>query len=312
MQKKKHPEWGFYTVFIAPSLLIIIGLFCFKSSLPFRVEEIKPVRDFLFQATQTASQEELERLRSIFSKPFVYEGEGDQYYLFASQNNEYLLKFFKMRKLTPKYWLNYIPFPWLEQERLNKIGHRERARQEVFGNFKSAFEEFRHQTSLCFIHFFNTNWLKSRVQIFDQENSPHWVNLDGVPFVLQRKTVKLFDYVEDLILKNKNKEAISSLVLLLDLVKDRCLRGFADQDGDLERDYGFVGNRAVFIDVEGLEKDESLKNPLSVLREVFKISQKINDWLSLHHPHLLLEFQKDAQDLLGMLEEIKIDTGVLE
>jgi len=303
MDKKKPRDWGLNTVFIAPVLLCIIGLFCFKSSLPFRVEEIRPVRDFSFQATQTASQEELERLRAIFSKPFTYIDEGDQYYLFVSQNNEYLLKFFKMRKLTPKYWLNYIPLPWLDQQRLNKIGYRERARQEVFGNFKCAFEEFRHQTSLYFIHFFNTNWIKARVQIFDRQSSSHWVSLDTVPFVLQRKTTKLFEYIEGLLQEDKPKEAVSSLLLVLDLVKDRCLRGFADQDGDLESDYGFVGNRAVFIDVERFEKDETLKSPLSVLREVFKVSQRISEWLTFKHPELLPEFQKESLDLLSMLEE---------
>ena len=301
--QKKRERQGIF-IFIAPFLLLVVGLFCFKSSLPFRVEEIRPVRDFSFQAAQTVSQEDLERLRVIFSQPFTYLSEGDQFYLFVSQNNEYLLKFFKMRKLTPKYWLNYIPLPWLEQERLNKIGHRERVRQELFGNFKVAFEEFRHQTNLFFIHFFNTNWLKAKVCILDQEGVPHWVALDSVPFVLQKKTTKLFDHIEELVQKGRTKEAVSSLLLVLDIVKDRCQRGFTDQECDLEKNYGFIGNRAVFIEIEKMMKDEYLKSPLSTLREVFKVSQKINEWLEKKQPSLVAEFQKEAQDLISFLEEI--------
>jgi hypothetical protein len=134
-KKKKKSEWKLVAIFIAPLSLCIIGLFCMKSSLPFRVEEIYPNRNFSFQVAQTLSQEELEKLRTIFSEPFTYLKEGDQFYVFVSKREEYLLTFFKMRKLTPKYWLNYIPLPWLDQQRLNKIGHRERARQELFGSF---------------------------------------------------------------------------------------------------------------------------------------------------------------------------------
>ncbi len=303
-QQKKKRDWGIFSLLVAPFSLCVVGLFCFKSTLPFSVEEIRPVRDFSFQAAQTSSQEELEKFRSVFSKPFVYSKETDLCYIFVSQNNEYIIKFFKMRKLTPKYWLNYVPFPWLEQERLNKIGHRERTRQELFGNFKTAFEEFRHQTTLVFIHFFSTNWLKTKVQLIDQQNSLHVVSLDTVPFVLQRNPKPLFEYVEELIQKEKTKEAISSLLLVLDLVKDRCQRGLADQDSELEFDYGFIGNRAVFTQIGRMQQDDSLKTPLSTLREVFKVNQKITDWLKKNHPSLAVEFQKEAQDLLSLLEEL--------
>ncbi len=303
-QQQKKRDWSIFALFITPLSLCLVGLFCFKSSLPFYLEEIRPVRDFSFQAAQTASQEELERLRSIFSKPFHYLKETDLCYLFASQNKEYIIKFFKMRKLTPKYWLNYIPVPWLEQERLNKIGHRERVRQELFGNFKTAYEEFRHQTSLVFIHFFSTNWLKTKVQLFDQQNSLHSVSLDTVPFVLQKNPTMIFDYIEELIQKGKRKETISSLLLVLDLVKDRCQRGIADQDIELGDDYGFIGNRAVYMQIGRMRQDDSLKTPLSMLREVFKVNQKITEWLKKNHPELISDFQKESQDLISMLEEV--------
>lgn len=304
MEKKKtRPEWKLVAIFIAPLLLLIMGLFCMKSSLPFRVEEIRPTRHFSFQTVQTLSQEELEKYRAVFSQPFTYSGEGDQFYVFISQKGEYLLTFFKMRKLTPKYWLNYIPLPWLEQQRLNKVGHRERARQELFGSFKTAFEEFRHQTGLLVVHLFGTNWFKTKVHLIDQEGSSHWVALDRVPFILQKNPVPLSQYIEQLLEKGKNKEAVSSLLFILDLVKDRCQRGLADQDSFLECDYGFIGSDPVFIDVGQMVPDESLKTSLNTLREVFKVSQKIISWLEEHHPSLVEEFRKEAHDVLSFLEE---------
>lgn len=303
-KKKKGSEWKLVAIFIAPLILLTMGLFCMKSSLPFRVEEIRPTRNFSFQVAQTLSQEELERFRAVFSQPFTYSREGDQFYVFASQKGDYLLTFFKMRKLTPKYWLNYIPFPWLEQQRLNKIGHRERARQELFGSFKTAFEEFRHQTGLLVVHLFGTNWFKSKVHLIDQEGSSHWVSLDRVPFILQKKPMPFSQHIEHLLEQGKNKEAVSSLLFILDLVKDRCQRGLADQDSFLECDYGFIGNNPVFIDVGQMVPDDSLKTSLNTLREVFKVSQKITAWLEESHPSLVKEFQKEANDLLSLLEEL--------
>ncbi len=303
-KRDKKNNWEIPAALVMPALLCIVGLFCFKSSLPFCVEEIRPVRDLSFQATQTTSQKEIERLQSVFFQPFTYLSETDQCYLFASKDNEYVIKFFKMRKITPKYWLNYIPFPWLEEERLNKIWHRERSRQELFGNFKKAFDGFRHQTSLFFVHFFSTNWIKSKVHIIDKQNVSHSIYLDSIPFVLQKTTVSISNYIEKLVEEEKEGEAISSLLLILDLVKDQCQRGFAERDGFLEKSYGFIGNRAVFIEVERLIRDDSLKSSLSTLREVFKVSQKMSEWLEKTHPSLIKEFQKEAHDLISMLENL--------
>ena len=97
---------------------------------------------------------------------------------------------------------------------------------------------------------------------------------------------------------------MSSLLLVLDLVKDRCQRGFADQDSNLETDYGFIGTRAVLIEVDKMVQDDSLKNPLSTLREVFKVSRKISNWLQEKHPSLVEEFQKESQDLISVLEDL--------
>ena len=146
--------------------------------------------------------------------------------------------------------------------------------------------------------------MKSKVHIIDQQNASHYISLDSIPFVLQKKTLLLFSYVDELIQKEKTKEAMSSLLLVLDLVKDRCQRGFAEQDGSLEKNYGFIGNRAVFVDVERLVQDDSLTTPLSTLREVFKVSQKISEWLDKTHPSLTAEFEREAQDLISMLEDL--------
>jgi hypothetical protein len=303
VKKQKKQGWKLLSVVLSPLLLLVIGLFCCKSSFSFHLNEIRPTRDFPFQTVQTVSKEEQQKLHMIFSQPFYYLSEGDRCYVFESQDHEYVLKFFKMKNLTPKYWLNYIPLPWLEKLRIYKVGGRERARQETFGGFKIAFEEFRHQTGLLFVHLFQTNWLKTRVRVKDAEQRTHLIALDSVPFVLQKKAVLLCDYVDHLIQNKKEKEAVGSLLLVLDLIKERSQRGLSGDETKIELDYGFIGDKPVYMDVGHMLHDESLKNPLNTLRSVFRASQDMEEWVKNHYPSLLFEFHKEVQDLLSLLEE---------
>jgi hypothetical protein len=300
--RKKKQSWKLISIALSPLLLLVLGLFCCRSSLSFHINEIRPSRDFPFQSVSTVSKEEYEKLQWIFSRPFLFLEEEEQCYSFQSQ--DYVIKFFKMKRLTPKYWLNYIPFPWLEKLRLSKIGERERTRQETFGSFTMAFEEFRVQTGLLFIHLFRTEWIKARVQVKDQQGFPHIISLDSVPFILQKKAKTLSEYMESLARQNRKQEILSSFLLILDLVRDGCQHGLALQDsGYIERDYGFIGTQAVCINPGHMIRDESLKNSLNALREVLKVSKRVEIWLGGHHPDLVKPFQKEVQDLLSLLEE---------
>lgn len=302
-KRKKKQSWKLVLIVLFPLLLLCIGLFSAKSTLSFHVDQIRSKGAFSFQTTKTLSKQELQRLQSIFSEPFHYLTEGERCYVFESQNQEYVIKFFKMKKLTPKYWLNYIPFPWLEKLRMYKVRGRERARQETFGGFKAAFEEFRYQTDLFFTHLLGTDWLKVKLEVIDREGIHHQIFLDTIPFVLKKKALLVPDYIKGLVAQGKKKEAVTSLILLLDLVRDFCQRGLTSESDSVIEDYGFIGDQVVCINSGYILSNDSLKVPLNTFREVFRVSQILEDWLELTEPELLDEFRKQVEDLLCLIEE---------
>ena len=67
------------------------------------------------------------------------------------------------------------------------------------------------------------------------------------------------------------KEALLSVVALIGA---RCEKGIFDEDAKLHRNVGFVGNRAVFIDVGRFRKSAVDKK-----QEVMKVVQPLQAWL---------------------------------
>lgn len=276
---------------------------CFFHNDSFSLDKIRPSRDFSFQATTNHSQKELETLRQILSQPFTYLAERNDTYVFISKDQQQVIKFFKMKEMTPKYWLKYIPFPWLDKKRLRKIEGRERVRQEFFGGLNIAFEHFRYQNALTFLHLFHTQYLKMNAKIIDAQGKSHLIPLDRVPFLLQRKAELLPDHIERLVSENKQADAIRSLCQILELVKNSCQKGFTHANENLDIAYGFVDGRSIYIRSTYLPLESSKKTSQNTLKEVFTLSKNMETWLQRTHPELIPDFQKETQNILFSLEE---------
>ncbi len=302
MQKPKKKIIGFWLLaIVAPSILLMIGI-QLSSNTSFDIDKIRPSSNFSFQSAKADSQAEIEKLRLIVAQPFTFLAEGSDSYVFVSQDQRHVIKFFKMRRMTPKYWLNYIPIPWLDTKRLSKISERERARLETFGSLKTAYEQFRYQTGLVFLHLFKTKYLKMKISVVDADGVEHRVPLDKVPFVIQKKTVMLSDYIKTLVSEGHESEAIQSLCKVLVLVKDRCQHGFADYSERVEEEYGFIEGRPIHVSGGCILADETYKSARSTLREVFRVSRSIEAWLQNSNPSLVVGFQDEVEDLLSFLE----------
>jgi hypothetical protein len=293
-----------------PILACVIGcIFCaffafyFWGSSSFSLQKIHPSKGFFFQSAKGASEKELEELQGVFAQSFSFLNEGGEFYVFVSQDQKYVIKFFKVRRLTPKYWLNYIPIPWLDKKRISKVDERERIRLETFQGLKLAFEKFRYQSGLVFLHLFRTDYLKIKIKVIDAQGKSHKISLDSVPFVLQKRVTMLPDYISMLIKEDREDDAVRALCQILDLVKESCLCGFVDDSETVECDYGFIEERAVRVGGGRLLREEPGSSFRSVLREVFRASKAIEAWLVRNHPSLVPKFQDEVQDLLSFLEQ---------
>ena len=228
--KKRHKQYfKLILLVIWPVMLFIIGLQFCSSPSGFSNAKISSnfvFRDALIQKPPTSA--EFTKIEDVLHQKFYYFDSGTHCYIFISEDQKYVIKFFKMRRLTPKYWLNYLPLPWLEKLRFEKIQRRERLRQETFESFKSAFEDFKEETGLLFVHLNKTKYLHDKAIFVDKEGKEHLVSLNKVPFVLQKKAQMIFPYVSDLIDQGQSPRALEALSSVLRLIKDRCQKGYVD------------------------------------------------------------------------------------
>ena len=82
---------------VGPLLMIgLVIVYCNKKT-GFNLSKIRSKGDFYMKVGDEPSAEDLAKFRSVFSQEFTYLGSGVQCYVFDSKDQEYVLKFFKMK-----------------------------------------------------------------------------------------------------------------------------------------------------------------------------------------------------------------------
>ena len=254
-------------LFLLPLILLIFGLFwvcrekghfCLR-----KITASLPVHPEWETVVEGVPEEAL-------TQTYTYLKGGTQAYSFVSEDQKYVLKFFKMSHLLPKTWLNYIPIPYLlDRYRYAKIDKHQADLKTTFEGYKLAYDHLKEETALIVVHLNPTKNLYKEVTVIDRQKRTHRIPLDRVPFILQKKA----ELITAKIANEENIERIRSAVLRL--VERRCQKGFSDGDGEICRNYGFIGEECVQFDVGRLYPDEAMKDPAAQEREVQRIQKKL-------------------------------------
>lgn len=188
---------------------------------------------------------EAAQIKEILGSSFKFLGEGAQAYAFESADGKYVLKFFKMRRFSPST-ADYL-CPHVVRRRLKNL-------RWVFNGYKIAYDNFRQDTGLVFIHLAKTDYLKQKALIVDDKGIQHNIDLDKTEFVIQEKAELLFDRLAKLQKARDQQGVQKSIAGVLALVKRRIEKGYADRDKGVSNNYGFVGERAIQLDIGRLYK----------------------------------------------------------
>jgi hypothetical protein len=265
----KSSKYKLLVVVLFPCFLFILGIaLCCKKSPGFSVSKISsnlphhPDGDI-----------EPVSLDPVLSQKFTYLAKGTQSYAFVSEDQKYVLKFFKMRHFIPQTWLRYIPLPLLNKYRWKKIDKREKRLKTFFTTLKTCYENYKEEAGLIAVHLNPTKALYPRVILVDSQGKEWPVDLNQVVFVLQEKAETIHDLLPILVRKGETQKIDQMRRSLLDLVARRCQKGFIDEDKGIADNYGFVGERLIQIDIGWLVQDENIKD--HVEEEVQRIKNKL-------------------------------------
>lgn len=235
-------------------------------------------------------------LSDIFSQPFIYLTSGSQSYVFISQDQKYVIKFFKNNRLTPKKWLKHIDLPGLSALRYEKVVKREENLKRQFDLIKSIFDQCKEDVGLVYVHLNPSKDLKIHLPLLYQ-GQKFQVDLDEYPFLLQERAELIYPRLTRLMKDHDRAGAVNAMRALLNLIRNRSERGFEDFDNGYSKNYGYIGERAIQIDIGFLAPSTNRSSPV---HEIQKVGEMLKGWVESNCPDLL-------PDLENLMSEFKAD-----
>ena len=229
------------------------------------------------------------KFAALMNQPFHYLGSGNHTYAFGSEDEQVVIKFFKQKHMKTKSWVDYLPLPLKRIfYPMGKIHRRIRERQDSFRSYKLAYEQLQKETGLLYLHLNKTDNLDLFLHLIDQNGHLLKISLDEMEFLVQQKALLSFHHLKSLYQAGRSNEAKEAIFSLFDLVAKRIQKGIYDKDLQFFKNFGFVGNQAIEVDVGEFRTDIP---PNPTYDDLKLLSYQIRDFLKMHAPKHLSEVE---------------------
>lgn len=239
-------------------------------------------------------------LLTLLSQPFTFLDSGLECYAFISQDKETVLKLFKYHHVKRARWLaKLLPLPYFTQ--LYQV--RKERLTSTFESCKIAEKELKEETGLLLLHLSETSHSLPIVTLIDKLGLQHLVALDKLSFILQKKADLLVPTLEKSVKLGDTDAAKRSISSLLALISQRCKKGIADRDPTLGKNYGFIQNEAIVIDIGSFSKNPFLMRPQIGKRSLFYETLPLRCLLEKQFPDLVTHFEEELQHILQKRDE---------
>lgn len=207
---------------------------------------------------------------ALLSQSFHYLGKGRQCFVFESQDQKYVLKFFNQKYLqTPWYGFGENP------------EKRERRRHFYENSYRIAYSELGDQ--ILYLHLAATVGLPT-LHLKDKASRSFSLDLNQIPFVLQKKGIPFYSALEEIYIKEGREGLFREIDTFLAQIAFRISKNIADWDQDVEHNWGYVDGTLFHLDPGRLFYDESLKEEMREKTEWTRGTRKFHKWLSLNYP----------------------------
>ncbi|MGE5196843.1 MAG: hypothetical protein ACM3JI_05895 [Anaerolineae bacterium] len=303
---KKETSWKkfwrktFQIVLILGSI-VLIERFCYMQTAGFRLAKIQPDRSFYSDKRLPSSFAQDRETLQLLDQPFFFLGSGVQSYAFISEDEKIVLKFFKHYHSFPSTaFLEKLPLPSpLDRLRKKVLLNRETRMNHIFKSCEIAFNELPKETGVIYIHLRPTSRLNKDVHIFDKLGIHHSIDLDSIPFVLQIKAELIYPKLQKLLKQNDQSGAKRCIDSILDRIVGRCQKGIVNSDPIIRRNFGFIGEEAVEIDIGSFNENPFVKKPYSLKKELFFETLELKQWLEQNNLELATYLDEKINVLLG-------------
>lgn len=233
-------------------------------------------------------------LQEAASQPYRYLDRGKQSFVFLSQDERYVLKFFDNRCLRS----GKIPFLIsISKKRCKKKLDR------LFKGYYTASVLDPEHGGLLFMQLMPDASHQLPIKVTDRFGMKHEINLAEIPFVMQLKATPLRELISSLLDEGKVDEAKKRLHQIFKMYLKGYQKGMMDMDHNFMYNTGFVGDQPIRIDLGRLKESKAYKDPKVYSVDLEKIFiKRLGDWLERHFPKYHDEILQDMKILLSQLQ----------
>lgn len=244
----------------------------------FRIEKMKlatwvdPVLE-----VPALSQQEQNEIKKILTQKFTYLNRGAQCYVFESEDGGYVIKLFRFdQKQNPirKFFRHKVRKKACTENNSGKIS-------QLFFACKLAYTLAREETELFYLHLNPTENELPLIFLKGPLGRKFSLPLDSYRFALQKKAEPLKTTLVQAIASGTIQDCIDSLFSLW--IK-RAGKGIGNSDGNLFRNFGFIGNRAIEIDFGNYGYSSDLSHLASQKKEIGRFANSLRIWLESNAP----------------------------
>ena len=223
----------------------------------------------------------------ILQQSFSYLGKGSQTYVFESQDQKYVLKFYKfpshMRKIG---WLKH-PFAYQTDAKRRKIKEHNLDRFHLsYTSYFLSWKELQKETGVLYVHLNPTEHLLTPIRLTDKLGMHYEVPADKMGFILQRKASPLLPTLRAAMKEGDDVLCKKIIDGVMHVITARCQKGISDLDAMHHNNYGWLDGHAIHIDVGRFVRDDTVKTPEGCRNEITRITQSLNDFLAKESPAL--------------------------
>ncbi|MDP1836641.1 MAG: hypothetical protein Q8K75_12040 [Chlamydiales bacterium] len=247
-------------------------------------------------APLTPEQEDL--IHSLLAQKYTYMAKGTQSYVLNSNDDEFVLKFFKKKHLDFPQWQKVlIGFPLVGASFAETERRREDKRERIFSGCKLAYQSMQQDSGIVYIHLNVSDDLPASMTIVDKLGIEHHINPNDYSFYIQRKGIAVYPALKRFKAEGDVQGAAEALDKLFKYMVQRSQRGILDRDPNYINNVGFLNEEAATLDVGNVTFDPLIRNPREYARRIVDHTQAIRRWIDTNFSELLPAYEQSVAAL---------------
>lgn len=283
-QPRKKLHWSL-KVFFGLAALAIVERVCYQATAGFQVSRIQTPNTITAFEDTIVNPSMTAEVRELLQQPFHFLGSGSQSYAFVSADGQYVLKVFKQHHFYIPSYLSDLPLPSFISSPAQKLVRFQTIKREQFmRSCVIASDSWKEETATLYTHMAQSNDLDFSLTLIDKLNISHAIKANTLQFAVQKKAELVSPTLKKLLNNGDTEAAKECIRSLIALIKVRSQKGVGDRDPVVRRNFGFLGQQAIEIDIGSYYENPYLRDDPLYSRAVFFEIKNLHGWLMNHFP----------------------------